>query len=62
MQQASSKQNRNTLFIGGSGINGGAQYIYNNNMANARQNTKDSAESSKSRNGGLNDHNVKENP
>jgi len=48
-----SKQNRNTLFIGGNGINGGASYMYNNNMAQARQNTKESAESSKSRNGGL---------
>lgn len=46
-----SKQNRNTLFIGGNGINGGANYMYNNNMAQARQNTKESAESSKSRNG-----------
>jgi hypothetical protein len=37
-----SKQNRNTLFIGGNGISGGAQYIYNNNLAQQRQNTKES--------------------
>jgi hypothetical protein len=34
--QQNGKQQRNTLFIGGNGINGGAQYIYNNNTANAR--------------------------
>lgn len=60
--QQNGKQQRNTLFIGGNGINGGAQYIYNNNVANARQNTKESAESSKSRNGGLNHHDVNQNP
>jgi hypothetical protein len=41
------------MFIGGNGINGGSQFIYQNNMVQARQNTKESAESSKSRNGGL---------
>ena len=54
------RQNRNTLFIGGSGIAGGMQFAYNNNMAQARQNTKESQESSvasKTRNGGLADHN-----
>ena len=54
------RQNRNTLFIGGSGINAGMQFAYNNNMAQARQNTKESQESSvasKTRNGGLSNHN-----
>ena len=40
------RSNRNTLFIGGANV------AYN---AQSRQNTQESAESSKSRNGGLND-------
>ena len=43
------RSNRNTLFVGGAGINSGAQYAYNNNFHQSRQNTKESAESSKSR-------------
>jgi len=41
------------MFIGGSGINGGVQYTYNNNVGQSRQNTKESAESSKSRGEGV---------
>jgi hypothetical protein len=44
------RANRNTLFIGGAGINGGANFAYNNNFHQSRQNTKESAESSNSRN------------
>ena len=48
------RSNRNTLFVGGAGINGGVQFAYNNNIHQSRQNTKESAESSKSREINLN--------
>jgi len=40
MNQPNPRGQRNTLFIGGSGLAGGAQFIYNNNQS--RQNTKES--------------------
>lgn len=41
---------------GGQIINAGSSFIYENNMYQSRHNTQESNESSKSRNGGLNDH------
>lgn len=41
---------------GGQIINASSSYIYDNNLYQSRHNTQESNESSKSRNGGLNDH------
>lgn len=41
---------------GGQIINAGSSFIYENNLYQSRHNTQESNESSKSRNGGLNDH------
>jgi len=42
--------------VGGQVVNAGASFIYDNNLYQSRHNTQESAESSKSRNGGLNEH------